>query len=193
MRGVLDLGQQTVEQSRARHLALGHGHFKAVQELAQALQLFQSGGVMHPVHAGLTQPFQFQSRAHIGLNHEIFDQAVAVQLLARADAHHLAVIGQHHFAFGQVQFQRAPFLPGGKQCFPRPVQRSDDRRHQRLQIKVGQAVLGRLHPFIGQTHGRPHQTAQKAVFQHLAVLVDAKPYGNAGAVFVGFQRTPAVG
>ena len=130
--------QQPVEIARMELIAWRQGQVQPMQDGAQRLELIVRGRGVDAIHAGALHPLQLLCGSHVGQDHELLDQPVAVEPLPRANVFHLAV-AQDHLPLRQVEIERAPRLPGREQGAvgreerrrvdpPAPARRSGGRR-----------------------------------------------------------------
>ena len=185
--------QHPLEGLGTDHLPLGEVQVDGVQELAQRFDLRGVRAFVHPVHAGLLALLQGDGGGHVGGDHELLDQAVAVQPLAPGDGLHAPRIIEDHLAFRDVEVERAARLPRLQKRAERPVKRLQDRLQQRPCGLVGTPVHGLLNLLVGQARGRAHDGAQEAVLHRRPFGVDPDFADQAAALLLRAQGTPSVG
>jgi hypothetical protein len=185
--------EQPVEALGAHGLALGPGDRQGGEEIHQGQQLHVAGRLVHAVDQGRALGLQGFSRADIGLDHHLLDEAVGLQRGARGDRDHLALGVDDDLPFGAFDGQRragvAPLLHrrvGGPE-------RREDGVQQRLGRVVRLAVDRGLGLFVGELGRRAHQAAHEAMRALAPVGAEHHPHGQAGAVLAIAKRTEAVG
>ena len=148
---------------------------------------------MHPVDDRRALGFQGLGRGDVGLDHELFDQAVRGQPVGRDDALDPAVLVDQDLALGEIEIERlAPVARsrqrgiGGPERFEGPFQ-------QRLGLGARTAVDGGLRLLVGQLGGRAHHGAQERVPLLVAVAVEDHACNETGPLFAFLQRAQVVG
>ena len=198
MGAFLGLDQEAVEPVGARGLTLGPVDADGGQKVGQRLDLFLTRRVVDPVDQGgaflaLGRGLQRLGGADIGLDHELFDQAVGGQAFARADGQDLAFGADLDLALGAFNIQRRAAVPGLSDTGIGGPQGPQDRLQQRAGHIADLAVNGRLGVLIGQLGGRAHQAADKFVADLVARAVEDHAHGQTGAVLALAQAAKAVG
>jgi len=74
--------------------------------VTQSKQLLARRRFMHPVNHRRGLGLERLGRRDIGGDHEILDHAVRVEPFAHSDFRDLALLVEHHAAFGQFEFER---------------------------------------------------------------------------------------
>ena len=133
------------------------------EELAQRRELRRIGRVVDAVHAGLPQPLQRLGRGDIGGDHELLDQPVAVEPLARLDAGDPAGRIEQDAPLGQIELERAAPPPRPVERAEGAIERPQHRLEERPRRVAGAAVDRRLRLLVGEPRGRAHQPAHEAV------------------------------
>ena len=131
---------------------------------------------------------------HVGGDHELLDQAVAVVSLGAGtiSGDRLRPASQQDLALGQIELQGAARRAGPGEGLKGAEQGADHAVDERRGGLVGAAVEGGLGLAIGQARRRAHEAAQEAVPERPSVAVDPEMHRQAGALFGRLQRAPAV-
>ena len=81
---------------------------------------------MHAIHDRRLLRFQRTGCRDIGSDHEILDQPVRIEPVARRDGRDAALFIEHHAALGDVELERFALVAGGQQgtpCAPKRLER----------------------------------------------------------------------
>ena len=123
---------------------------KALQKLAKAFELHRIGLVMDPVHAGRGLVFQRFGGRDIGHDHELFDQPMGIQPVRATDVGRSTLLVEDDAELREVEVECASSPPRVEQRIKGAIEGGDDRIHIGGGMLVRQAVLCRLHLFVGQ-------------------------------------------
>ena len=181
MVGVLGCMQERVEMRGAQHLPLGQHQPCRLGHLAQAVELFGAGFLVHAEKQRRFARDQRLGGGHIGQHHAFLDQLVRVQPVGEIDRQNLALVAQHHLALGQVEVERLPLVTGLSERVMGGIERADHLVHQGAALVIRCAVHRGLDLLIAQRGGRAHQATHEPVPDLLTMGVDLHPNRQAGA------------
>ena len=190
--GVFEQGEEPVEGIGTDGAASRQGEPAAAEKFAQRFELRRVGPVVDAVHAGHALGFERAGRGDIRRDHQLLDQAVAVEAAREADVRHRTVVRERDNAFRQVEIERAAALPRYPERAVDAVERGDRSLH-RLLPATGAPFYCLLYAVVGEPRGRAHERAFEAPIAHRALRVDLQMCGEAGAVFAGPQRAKTGG
>ena len=157
--------QQGVELFRALQFAEGNRMPQIAQQAPHRLDPRRVRPVMDPPHADLPLGFQRLGRRDIRRDHELLDDPVGREPLARSHCNGVPAGVEHHPALGQVQLQRPPPLPGAFQRAEGPFQMGEVRGR----VRPVQHVLKGA---VSKPGRRPHPAAPEAVAAQRACRPD---------------------
>jgi hypothetical protein len=112
---------------------------------------------------------QLLGRGDIGEDHELLDQPVAVEALARLDRHRVLLGIEHDAILDQVERERATRGAGPVKRRKRAIERAEPVRADR---QGREAIARRLDLFVGEPRRRAHERALEAVTPLAARSVD---------------------
>ena len=170
----------------------GRASPRAAENFAQRFELRRVGPVVDAVHAGHVLGLERAGRGDIRRDHQLLDQAVAVEAAREADVRHRAVVRERDNAFRQVEIESAAALPRCPERAVDAVERGD-RSLDRPRQAIAAPFYCLLYAAVGEPRGRAHERAFEAPVAHRALCIDLEMRGEAGAVFAGLQRAETGG
>ena len=112
-----------VERARLDHLPERELDAEGVQIILQRDELLAARRLVDAVHDRRLLRLQRAGGGDVGGDHEILDQPVSVEPVARRDRGDPPLLVEHHPPLGQVELQRIALLPRGEQRAPAGPQR----------------------------------------------------------------------
>src|SRR5579863_2363874 len=141
---------------RPDHLAAGESKAMdpdAIEKTREGRQPFRFRRIVHAVHAWLLQTLQGLGGGDVGRDHELFNQLVAVEAVARLDARDATGGIEQNPPLGNVEVERAARYTRALECAIDAVERLQDAVEQGRSLLVRLAVNRRLRFLVSQSRG----------------------------------------
>ena len=183
-----DTLDDAAKQAGSDSLAPGQANVERGENLAQLVELLGRRRVVDPEDAATPRRPQRFRRGDVGGDHELLDQAVAVERPAQADGRDGAVGGEIDPALGKIEVDGAARLTRRPENPIGAVERRDHARWRwRLVVGAVVAVDRALNLVVGQPRRRSHHRANELVAQQAAVPVDPQMRGDTRPVLAGIE------
>ena len=171
----------------------------------QRLELLAARRLVDAVHDRRLLRLERARRSDVGGDHEILDQPVRIEPLARRDGFDPSLLVEHDLPLGKVELERLALVARGEQCAPAAPQRLQrgldqsagtgafdlgheaDRRRD-LDPLLLRRVDGRLRILIGDVRRDPDLRAGEAPVLERPVLGDGKVARHRRAFLAFLQR-----
>ena len=219
---IADTLDDPVEGARLDHLAERELEVEGREIVLQRDQLLAARRLVDAVHDRRLLRLQRPGCGDVGGDHEILDQPVRVEPVARRDRRDAALFVEHHAALGDVELERLALVAGGEQgapCAPKRLERGADQflrngafdlghragRRADLDRFLARGVDRGLRILVGNVCSDANLGARKSPAFERAVLGDLEVAGHrradlpflqradVGRQFLGQHRHDAVG